>query len=137
MTYFYLFFEDISYTLFRLGTIIFGRILWEAIIQGAITQRAIVCGTIIRGKFFLGGNRADTVLTDEVSSNLEMCHQIIQGNKFCSNKHLCIENQGQEKGIMEKVFNLMQTLGITNSVFVNVKVRYNFNCHMKISLQPL
>ena len=38
-----------------------------------------------------------------------MCHQIIQHNKFCLNKYLCIENQVQEEETLRKVFNLIQT----------------------------
>ena len=34
-----------------------------------------------------------------------MCHQIIQHNKFCLNKYLCIENQVEEEEKMGKVFN--------------------------------
>ena len=50
-----------------------------------------------------------------------MRHQIIQHKKFCSKKYLFIENQPQDEETMRKVFNL-----VTNKVFVNVKVRYNF-----------
>ena len=37
-----------------------------------------------------------------------MRHQIIQHNKFCLNKYLCIQNQLQEKDTMRKVFDLIQ-----------------------------
>ena len=36
-----------------------------------------------------------------------MRRQIIQHNKFCLNKYLCIENQVQEEQAMRKVFNLI------------------------------
>ena len=36
-----------------------------------------------------------------------MRHQIIQHNKFCLNKYLCIENQMQEEETMTKDFNLI------------------------------
>ena len=36
-----------------------------------------------------------------------MRNQIIQHNKFCLHKHLCIENQVKEEETMRKVFNLM------------------------------
>ena len=36
-----------------------------------------------------------------------MGHQIIQRNKFCLNKYLCIENQVQEEETVWKVFNLI------------------------------
>ena len=32
-----------------------------------------------------------------------MCHQIIQHNKFCLNKHMCVEDQMQEKQTMKKL----------------------------------
>ena len=38
-----------------------------------------------------------------------MSHKIIQHNKFCLNKYLCIDNQVQDKEIMRKVFNQITT----------------------------
>ena len=58
-----------------------------------------------------------------------MRNQIIQHNKFCLNKYLCIENQVQEEETMRKVFNLMRCdefYQITIDVFLNVKVRCIF-----------
>ena len=31
-----------------------------------------------------------------------MCHHIIQYNKFCLNKHMCVEDQVQGKETMKK-----------------------------------
>ena len=54
----------------------------------------------------------------------------MQRNKLFSNKYLCKENQVQEEEMMGKVFSLIyccdKFLQKTNNIFVNGKVRYNF-----------
>ena len=43
----------------------------------------------------------------EVFSNLNNTSQVIQHNKICLNKYLCIENQVKEEEAMKKVFYLI------------------------------